>query len=439
MSDIRANIETEMSVIGCLVMWPDRIDVAIKEGLQAEFFFDPQLRILYETIFELWTKQTPISFVTVTNSLRSSIPDKDQADIIFRLETTMELSTSGNYLSYYCLELKKQFEKISLDMILTESKEQLREGSEVPSIVAATISQIENVFYKEEETVSHIEMISEITKNFKSARRGDGVYIPSRFIPIQRKTAGKRRGKITILAARPGVGKTTLMANEARHDLDNGYRVGIVSLEMEQVEIISLLACDEAELNLHSLNSGGANSELISQFRKAAMKFESKPIFITDKSMNIHQIISWIRNSVRKNKLDIVYLDYVQLIRSAEKAGKKRHEEVADWSHILADIAKELSIALVICSQIRRAYEPQGGASKEDAWKYVPRLDSLKDSGALEEDAYIVVLLYPYPGDDASKTIVRYVADVAKHRGGPTGECDLIFKKDKQRFEGYVT
>ena len=438
MSDIRANVETEMSLLGCLMGSPDQIDTAQREGLQAEHFYHPENRLIYESIFDLWSKRVPVSIITVSNHLRDTVSSTEQTVNSIRCEQCLDMGVTGSHVPYYVREIRKQHDKISLDMILTESKEMIREGDETSGIVASLIAQVEEAFYSNVEKLSHLEMVGKITQNFKSASRGDGVYIPSRFLPIQRKTAGKRRGKITIIAARPGVGKTTLTVNEAKHDLDNGYKVGIISLEMDKEEIFSILACDNASLNLHKLNSGDAEPHDIKTFREQAMTFESKPIWVCDKSMNIYQILSWIRNNVRKNNLDIIYIDYIQLIKTQNSQNQKRHEEVANWSHLLAECAKECGIAIVLCSQIRRSYEPSGReASEKEAWKHVPRLDQLKDSGALEEDAYIVILLYPYPGDDTSLMTVRYIADVAKHRGGPTGTCDLVFKKNNQRFEAY--
>ena len=434
--NISSNTQTEMALLGVMMLYSETIDLAVKNNLQADYFYSSINRLVYEAIFDIWSKQRPVSIITVGNRLKETVPENEYSRLCVLMENCIDSNPVKAHTEYYVKELKKTHDKINLDMVLEGSKEMLTDGEEVTSIVSTTISQLENIASDKTVSESFIETISKITKGFKSAGRGDGVYIPSRFIPIQRKTAGKRKGKITIYAARPGTGKTTLMVNEAKHDLDNGYKVGIISLEMDRGEILSLMACDEAALNLHKLNSGQATDEEVKKFRSSAMSFESKPLWIDDRTLNIHQIISWIRNTHRKSQLDIVYIDYIQLIKSSTKTSKKRHEEVADWSHLLAEVAKELGIPIVILSQIRRSYEPQEKSlSEKEQWKYVPRLDSLKDSGALEEDAYIVILLYPFPGNDSTAQSVLYVADVAKHRGGPTGHCCLVFKKHKQRFE----
>lgn len=266
--------------------------------------------------------------------------------------------------------------------------------------------------------IQAIEEMEEAVQN-KGKLRGVGIGYPD----FDHMTKGLRPGQLVILAARPGVGKTSLAMNIAEHvAVDQKQPTGVFSLEMVGMELALRMACARARVNSELVQSGHVTEGDKAKLTRAMTAISNAPLFICEKSgLTISQISTRARRMHQRNRLRLIVVDYLQLIYS------KRENRVAQITEIsggLKTLAKDLKVPIIALSQLSRDCE------KEDR---EPRLSDLRDSGSIEQDADIVVILAPQgdPKDDPQKVFAK----VPKHRGGRVGKVELNFFKGHTRFE----
>lgn len=273
-----------------------------------------------------------------------------------------------------------------------------------------------------EATVDPRAMLANIEARLTKAKADGNWGIPSRWHAINRKTAGYEPGKTTILAGRPKEGKTTFALNEARHVAETVGQVDVYSLEMGEQECRAKLACDHAELDFFMMKRGEFTPEMLDSFRKSWAHVSSLPIWIADRSMSGEQLVGSMRDRAAKNKPVFRIVDHMGLLKSRRRA-ESRQSEVGHMSQMLCNCGKDDGIAnLVLCHLNRLAVREK------------PNISHLRESGALEGDAYLVILLYQKNAGDGHLDSVATVADIAAHRGGPQGPVNMIYLKTKSRF-----
>ena len=255
--------------------------------------------------------------------------------------------------------------------------------------------------------------------------------VPSGYPQLDEMTAGLQRGELIVLAARPSMGKTSLAMNIAAHAaLNHGRTVGVFSLEMSHQQLFFRLLCSEGHVDAHKLRTGRVDREEWQGIIKVFGRLSGAPIFIDDTpGIGVMEMRAKSRRLKREHGLDLLVVDYLQLMR-----GRGRHEnrqqEISDISRSLKELAKELDLPLLALSQLSRAPEQRGGDARR------PQLSDLRESGAIEQDADVVMFLYReelYKRDDPE---LRGKAEliVGKQRNGPTGMVPLHFIRDFTRF-----
>jgi replicative DNA helicase len=263
--------------------------------------------------------------------------------------------------------------------------------------------------------------------------------VPSGFKDLDERTAGFQGSDLVIVAARPSMGKTALCLNIAQHAaIEQGKGVAIFSLEMSKEAIVQRLLTSEARVDAHRLRSGTLRDGDYKLLATAAGVLSSAPIWIDDSAaLTPLELRSKARRIVAEQQIALVVVDYLQLMRDPEYADN-RVQEISAISRALKALAKELHVPVMALSQLSRAPEQRGGEHRR------PQLSDLRESGAIEQDADVVIFIYRpemYARDEAEREEVRGQTEViiGKQRNGPTGTVKLYFHSNYTRFDNYTT
>jgi len=259
--------------------------------------------------------------------------------------------------------------------------------------------------------------------------------ISTGFPDLDKMTSGFHGGEMIVIAARPSMGKTSLAMNIAEHaTVDDRLPVGVFSLEMTAESLVLRMLCSRSRVNLRSIRDGFLAERDFPKLTGSAGKLAGAPLFIDDTpGLSILQLRAKARRMVQQYGIKLFVIDYLQLLHSTSRRAENRQQEIADISSGIKALAKELNVPLIVLSQLNRDLEKEKGRP--------PRLSDLRESGAIEQDADLVGLLYkPKSGDEddglaQEQDAVPVNLLIAKQRNGPTGEVSLTFLKAYTRFE----
>jgi replicative DNA helicase len=268
-------------------------------------------------------------------------------------------------------------------------------------------------------------------------RQGMLTGISTGFVDLDKLTSGLHGGEMIVIAARPSMGKTSLAMNIAEHVvLEQRLAVGVFSLEMTAESLVLRMLCSRARVNLRDIREGFLAERDFPKLTGAAGKLANAPLFIDDSaSLSILQLRARARRMAQQHGIKLFIIDYLQLLHSTSaRRVENRQQEIADISNGIKALAKELEVPVIVLSQLNRELE------KDKSRK--PRLSDLRESGAIEQDADLVALLYKPNSGDEEEATAREETDggavnllIAKQRNGPTGEVPLTFLKGYTRFE----
>ncbi|HEU5305159.1 MAG TPA: replicative DNA helicase, partial [Gemmatimonadales bacterium] len=257
--------------------------------------------------------------------------------------------------------------------------------------------------------------------------------VPSGFADLDEMTSGFQRSELVIVAARPSMGKTAFCLNVATQAAVDGFGVAIFSLEMSKEALVQRMLCAEARVDSQAVRRGSLRDPDFTRLARAAGILQSCPVWIDDTpSLTLLEMRSKARRLKVENDIRLVVVDYLQLMRSPEYA-ENRVQEISDISRSLKGLSRELDIPVIALSQLSRASEQRGGERR-------PILSDLRDSGAIEQDADVVIFIHRpemYQREDSEGNSLEGLAEVivGKHRNGPTGTVDLYFHKQFTRFD----
>ncbi|MBM4149147.1 MAG: replicative DNA helicase [Lentisphaerae bacterium] len=434
--------EAERGVLGCVLLDADRlIDLCIEAQLSADSFYVPAHRIVFETILDLHGRAGAIDILTVSERLKSIGQLEKIGGAVF-LDRIVDATPTSAHAEYY-IDIVRQKSLLRSIIAGARTAEMRCYDSDQPA--DEILSDIEQSFLDitenqhgsmkpwpdaVKETVEHIEQI------FKTQRGVTG--LPTGFQNLDRVLLGLRPSEMVVIAARPSMGKTSLAMNIAENIAiglgsdRTPHPVGVFSLEMSADALVFRMLCCRAEVNSFQLSSGyvttaAAHNRLIS----AASELQKARIYLDDTGgLDIMEVRARARRMRKKHGIELLVVDYLQLLQSREYARQGRQVETANISNNLKAMAKELRIPVVVLSQLSRAPDQREKTGK-------PKLSDLRDSGAIEQDADVVCLLRrpcKYPEDEHSSDKMLAIVDVAKQRNGPTGEVKLNFEEEFTRF-----
>jgi replicative DNA helicase len=438
--------EAEQGVLGCVLLSPNDCLGECVEKLKAgsEVFYDLRHRTIYETLVEMYDRREPIDVITLQQRLK----DKqllEQVGGLAYLSSLPDTVPSAANLPYY---LDIALEKHILRKMIQTCTEVVSRVYEHEGEVDALLDEVERDILRisEARVEGKTDRIKELVKKAINIiedyhqRQGMLTGLGTGFIDLDKMTSGLHGGEMIVIAARPSVGKTSLAMNIAEAvAIDQNLPVGVFSLEMTSESLVMRMLCSRARVNLRNVREGFLVERDFPKLTGAAGKLSSAPLFIDDTSgLSILQLRAKARRMAQQYGVKLFVVDYLQLLHSTSRRAENRQQEIADISNGIKSLAKELNVPVIVLSQLNREME------KEKNRK--PQLSDLRESGAIEQDADVVCLLYkPKPKGGSGEDDEGGAADdqeaeridlvIAKQRNGPTGDVHLTFLKPYTRFE----
>lgn len=427
--------EAERTVIGALLLDPDAI-IKISDFLQAEDFYDPIYRDIYSAIMGLYSGHEPVDFVTVTSKLSDNKKLQDIGGSAFLAQLTSEVPTSSHIYQYgQIVKTKAVHRKIIAagQKIAGLGYVEDKPVAELLDQAEKSVFEISNTFLKDK--FVHIKEILEMRyERFAelheigddSAAKG----VPTGFSGLDAKLSGFQPSDLIILAARPSMGKTALALNIAQNAaIKHGKSVGIFSLEMSKEQLVDRLFASMLGVDSWKLQKGKLDDTDFQNMGPIMDELNKANIFIDDSvASSIPELRAKARRLQMEHGLDMIMIDYLQLMSTGNHhyAGN-RVQEISEISRSLKQLGRELHIPILALSQLSRAVENRPGN--------VPQLSDLRESGSIEQDADVVMMLYreDYYEEDTDRPGLTDVF-IRKHRNGPIGRVELMFKKDHLRF-----
>jgi replicative DNA helicase len=435
------SVEAEQGVLGCVLLSPnDCIGECIgKFKAGAEVFYDLRHQTIFETLLEMYDAREGIDIITLQQRLKNKQRLEEVGGLGY-LNSLPDAVPSAANLSYY---LEIVLEKFILRKMIHTCTEVVGRVYEHEGEVDTLLDEVERDILRISETrvEGKTDKIKELVKKAISiiedyhARQGMLTGVGTGFVDLDKMTSGLHGGEMIVIAARPSVGKTSLAMNIAEHvAIEEKLPVGVFSLEMTSESLVMRMLCSRARVNLRSVREGFLAERDFAPLTNAAGKLSSAPLFIDDSSgLSILQLRAKARRMHQQYGVKLFVIDYLQLLHSTARRAENRQQEIADISNGIKSLAKELNVPVIVLSQLNRELE------KDKSRK--PQLSDLRESGAIEQDADVVGLLYkPSRGDEEnegaeSQDALPVNLLIAKQRNGPTGDVHLTFLKSYTRFE----
>ncbi|RJR28948.1 replicative DNA helicase [Candidatus Microgenomates bacterium] len=424
------SLEAEISVLGALLLDREAI-ISVAEFLDSTHFYDPRHKDIYECIIELYEDRTPIDVLTVTEKLKKKKVLKKIGGASYLAELANKVPTAA-HVEHYGKIVKDHSTKrslmsaaarlfdLSLDEGLAADEVLDKAESEVFSLSQRHLAQS---FTAVKATLADsFDRLDELHK-MDSGIRG----VPTGFKDLDNLLAGLQRSNLVILAARPGVGKTTLAINIAQYLAVKEKRpVGVFSLEMSKEELVDRLLVAQADIDAWKLKTGKLDADDFARLANAMGELAEAPLFIDDTpGQSILEMRTKARRLQVESGVDLIIVDYLQLAKSRNL--ENRVQEVSEISQGMKNLARELKVPVLCLSQLSRGVEQRGGKR--------PVLSDLRESGSIEQDADVVMFLYREDDEKREQVFL----DIAKHRNGALGRMEFYFKGDRIRFYGKET
>lgn len=427
------NIEAEQSVIGSMLLDKNAISTAA-EILRGEDFYKEAHGQIFNCIMELNDKDEPADLVTLVDSLRSKGILENVGGITYLSNLVSSVPTTAN-VKYYAKIVE---EKSTLRRLIKSSSELMDKcysaQEEVPSILEKAEKDIFDISQKamthDFEPMSRIleKSFNEIERLYKN--KGALTGVPTGFSDLDSKTSGLQRGDFILIAARPSMGKTAFALNIAQYAaIRNKNTVAVFSLEMGKESLVQRMLCSEASIDMLKLRTGNLDDDDWVRLARSAGPLAEAKIYIDDTpGISITEMRSKCRRLKIEHSLDLIVIDYLQLMSGRGKT-ENRQQEVSDISRSLKALAKEMDVPVISLSQLSRAPEARAD--------HRPMLSDLRESGSIEQDADVVCFLYRdeyYNKETDKKNIAEVI--IAKQRNGPTGTVELAFIGKYTKFAG---
>jgi replicative DNA helicase len=431
-------LELEEAVLGAIMLEKDAV-MAVLDILKPESFYNEAHQKIYRVILDLVSEHKPVDILTVTEELRKKKELEVVGGPFYITQLTSKVASAANleyhghiiaqkYIQRELIRVSSEIQKraydesIDVDDLLDFSEEQLfsigegnikKETSKINMLIKEAIAQIEEAS-KNEDNLSGI---------------------PSGFTNIDRITSGWQRSDLVILAARPSMGKTAFVLSMARNmAVEHKKAVAVFSLEMSSLQLVNRLIVSETELPSERIRNGKLQKHEWEQLDYKIKSIVDAPIYIDDTpALSIFEFRAKCRRLKANYDVDMILVDYLQLMNASSDAKGNREQEVSIISRSLKAVAKELDVPIIALSQLNRSVEMRSGTKR-------PQLSDLRESGAIEQDADLVLFIhrpekYGFIEDEDGNSL-KGMAEIiiAKHRNGALGDVMLKFKEQFAKF-----
>jgi len=429
------NRDAERSVLGSILRHNDAID-EIMILLRADSFYADAHQQIYLAMLALRERAHPIDLMTLAEELhqRGQIENIGKYPYLAELWDAAPTAANAKYYAEIVRDraVMRNLIHVSTE-ILRDAYDQAQPAEELLATAERKILEVTELGVTGQ-TITLEEAIEDAYDRIDRRTLGqkDKGGIPTGFIDLDRITAGLHDSEMIIVAARPSVGKTAFALNLIRNiSLDSGQPVFFVSLEQTRIELAERLLCCQARVDSHKLRTGNLNPEDMAKIIEAGGALRNVKVYLDDSpGQNMLRIAANSRRLKRRHDIRLVVIDYLQLIEPDNRRDP-RQEQVAQISRRIKVLARELRIPVVALAQVNRA--------SEERQDHRPRLADLRESGSLEQDADVVMMLHRpdrYEPGQQNEGVVEVI--IAKQRNGPTGEVTLAYTKQYMRFENHA-
>ena len=425
------SVEAEQSVIGSMIMDRDAIMTA-SEVITSEDFYQSQYGVLFDAMLELYNEGKPVDLVTLQERLREKDVPPEISSLEFVRDLLDAVPTSANVHHYATIVQEKsmlrKLIKVNEDIANTcylarEKTEDILEETEKKIFDLLQYRSTGDFVPIKQVVLNALDKIEKASKN-----KGTVTGIPTGFIDLDYKTSGFQPSDLILIAARPSMGKTAFVLNVAQHmAFKEGKTVAIFSLEMSKEQLVNRLFSLESKVDSQALRTGNLTDEDWAKLIEGAAVVGKSNLIIDDTpGISIAELRSKCRKFKLEHDLGIIIIDYLQLM-SGGKHSESRQQEISEISRSLKAVARELNVPVVALSQLSRAVEQRPD--------HRPMLSDLRESGAIEQDADVVMFLYRddyYNKDTDKKNIAEVI--IAKQRNGPIGTVELVWLPNYTKF-----
>ena len=421
--------EAEESVLGAVLLSEEAVN-EVMDRIHPDDFYVPAHQVIFESIRELFDSNQPIDAVTVSEILRRK-GELEKVGGVAYLARLVDIVPSTSNVDYYARIVEEHAKR----------RELIRAGAAVTDVAFDIEEEIAIVLDRAEQAVLSVAerrssqtlleigpMFSEILERIEALEEtgSDLTGLSTGYVDLDRKLAGLQPANLIVVAARPAMGKSSLAVGIATNVAQTGEPVAIFSLEMSKEEIVQRILSSVGRVDSMKLRSGQLGP-LWQRVVDAAGKMYKAPIYIDDSPIvTVTDIRAKCRRLKRRHGLSLVVVDYLQLMEASTR--ENRQQEISEITRNLKNLARELEVPILAVSQLNRSLE-----SREDKR---PRLSDLRESGAIEQDADVVMFIYRHeyyhPEDQEKRGIAEII--VAKHRAGSTGPIEMTFQPEFTRF-----
>lgn len=426
------SLEAEQSVIGSMIMDQDAIVTAMEILLQ-EDFYHKQYGILFDAMIELYSSGQPVDLVTLQNKLKEKDVPQEVSSLEFVGELVRAVPTSAN-VKYYCNIVKENSMKRKLIRVTEEIENECYAGKEsLESVLDKTEHDIFALLSSRTggDYVPIRQVVMNALEKIEKASQQDGnvTGIPTGFIDLDYRTAGLQPSDLVLIAARPSMGKTAFVLNIAQYvAFHENMCTAIFSLEMSKEQLVNRLFSLESRVDAQALRTGNLSDADWSKLVEGAGIIGDSELIIDDTpGISISEMRSKCRKYKLEHDLKLIIIDYLQLMSGSGRSTDSRQQEISDISRSLKALARELNVPVLALSQLSRAVEQRPD--------HRPMLSDLRESGAIEQDADVVMFIYRddyYNKDTELKGISEII--IAKQRNGPIGTVNLAWLPEYTKF-----
>lgn len=426
------DIEAEQAAIGSMLTDKDAVIASI-EILKENDFYREDNRAIYQAILNLYNRAEPIDIITVKAELETMGKFEKVGGLEYLTELPEKVPTTANAEKY----IKIIEEKSTLRKLIKTANEIIEAGydptEDVDDVVESAEKKIFNVMQNKNQK-SYFEMKDVLVESFTQLeelynRKQHITGVPTGFVELDYKTAGFHGSDLILIAARPAMGKTAFALNIATNAaVRANVPVAVFSLEMSKEQLVNRVLCSEAMVDSNKVRTGKLEEDDWGKLATSVGPLSEAEIYIDDTpGISVMEIRAKCRKLKLEKNIGMVVIDYLQLVQGSNKRMGSREQEISEISRSLKILAKEIGVPVVALSQLSRAAEQRPD--------HRPMLSDLRESGAIEQDADIVMFLYRddyYNKESEKKDIAEVI--IAKHRGGSTGTIELLWLGSYTKF-----
>lgn len=426
------NLDAEMSLLGAILIDEETL-ADITEHVKPRDFYDKRHGIIFDAIMRLYEKNKPVDLLTLTDELKRKKEIDEIGGSAYLTELTNYVPTAAHAESYAEIVAQKAVRRRLIKASGDISELGYNEETTTPELLQQAEAELfavsdqslkQDLSSLESILTDSFDRLEELHRN-KGALRG----IRTGYRDLDNMTAGLQRSDLIILAARPAMGKTTLVTNLAYNVATIAKQpVLFFSLEMSKEQLVDRMLADASGVDAWNIRTGNLSDDDFSKLSEAMGEMAEAPIYIDDTpGVSVLEMRTKARRIAHEQPLGLIIVDYLQLMQASGRTDGNRVQEVSEISRGLKLIARELNVPVIALSQLSRSVESREVKK--------PQLSDLRESGSIEQDADIVMFIYReayYNPETDRKNVTDLI--IAKHRNGPTGNVELYFHPERLRF-----